>query len=475
VKHGFVVRIAGAVALLALFATAVQARNEHCAGGIQYVSQALRDKDKGNTDDYLREMNKAVFQLNQCATDDPNDFEAMGYLAWAYAELDSDRAAGPWFQKAIDGLGSKGDKKKLDVVTTNRRSYWVKAFNAGVGKMKDAGALVEADKNMMPEAQKKYASAINDFDNALALDPGDPSPLKNKATAYTLMGQDDKAEQVYMDAARKAPSDTTLMAAVRAIRNDRAMKLIDKGDYDGAITALQALAKEEPGNSSRFGGLGDAYFEQARHAKADSAAKRGFRLAGDAYAKASDLNKNESTLAFNAGIAYYNCHEYGLAEPMFRRASSLKPDNLDALCYLGATLAANKKYDESGKVFTTALAQSPKEPTVHRMLGFAYNFAGNGPKASEEYLIRKALEDGKAEADAGATAKAATGAPAKLREGSGMPDQISDWELKSDTGQTQKIATWFYWAKKKAYHFSGADLVAQSDWNALSLVPAAGK
>lgn len=474
-KHRFLIRLASIAALVALLAPAAEARNEHCAGGIQYVSQALRDKDKGNTEDYQREMNKAVVQLNQCATDDPNDFEALGYLAWAYAELDSCKAAGPWFQKAIDGLNAKGDKKKLDIVSTNRRSYWVKAFNAGVGKMKDASALVEADKNMMPEAQKKYASAINDFQNALALDPSDASPLKNIATAYTLSGQDDKAEQVYLDAAKKAPNDTSLMAAVRAIRNDRAMKLIDKGDYDGALTALQALAKEEPTNPSRFGGLGDAYFEQARHAKADSAAKRGFRLAGDAYARASDLNKNESTLAFNAGISYYNCHEYGLAEPMFRRASTLKPDNLDALTYLGATLAANKKLDEAAKVFTTALAASPKEPTVHRMLGFAYNFAGNGPKASEEYLVRKALEEGKAEADAAATAKAATGAPGKLREGSGVPDQISDWELKADNGQTQKISTWFYWAKKKAYHFSGSDLLAQSDWSALNLAPAAGK
>ena len=84
----------GAPAVLAgalLFALAgiAEARNPHCAGGIQYVVQAMKDKDKGNTDDYQREINKAVQQLEQCSSEDPNDLEALGYLGWAYAEVDS--------------------------------------------------------------------------------------------------------------------------------------------------------------------------------------------------------------------------------------------------------------------------------------------------------------------------------------------------------------------------------------------------
>ena len=63
-----------------------EARNPHCAGGIQYVVQGLNDKNKGNFDDYKREMQKAVQQLEQCASEDPADLEAVGYLGWAYAE-----------------------------------------------------------------------------------------------------------------------------------------------------------------------------------------------------------------------------------------------------------------------------------------------------------------------------------------------------------------------------------------------------
>ena len=51
-----------AMAVLVLAGTA-EARNPNCAGGIQYLVQALRDKDKGNLEDYRREIFKAVDRL----------------------------------------------------------------------------------------------------------------------------------------------------------------------------------------------------------------------------------------------------------------------------------------------------------------------------------------------------------------------------------------------------------------------------
>ena len=109
---------AGTMAVLLFGASLASARNPHCAGGIQYVVQGLKDKDAGNAEDYSREMNKAVDQLTQCSTEDPADLEAVGYLGQALAELDSCGPSGAAFQKAIEGLTAKGDKKKLDVVVT---------------------------------------------------------------------------------------------------------------------------------------------------------------------------------------------------------------------------------------------------------------------------------------------------------------------------------------------------------------------
>src|SRR5882672_11565091 len=127
-----------AAMVVMLASVAAWARNPHCAGGIQYLNQAQGDKQKGNTEDYLRERQKAVDQLRACASEDPTDFEGIGYLGWAYGEIDSMCAAGKAFQIAIDGLTSKGDKKKADMVTNNRESFWATAFNKGIASINSA-------------------------------------------------------------------------------------------------------------------------------------------------------------------------------------------------------------------------------------------------------------------------------------------------------------------------------------------------
>src|SRR5215813_13234653 len=152
----------------ALVVGTAEARNPHCAGGIQYVVQAMRDKDKGNTEDYTREINKAVQQLEQCSSEDPADGEAIGYLGWAYCEVDSPGPAGKAFEASIKALQTKGDLKKVDWVTSNRTSYWARWFNDGIAKIQSAQQLYpdfcknvgnDADKSQKQEAAKSYEAA----------------------------------------------------------------------------------------------------------------------------------------------------------------------------------------------------------------------------------------------------------------------------------------------------------------------------
>src|SRR5205085_10775299 len=78
VKRTTIATTLGAALSLVAFVGAAQARNMHCAGGIQYVVQGMNDKTRGSLDDYKREMTKAVQQLEQCASEDSADYEAMG-------------------------------------------------------------------------------------------------------------------------------------------------------------------------------------------------------------------------------------------------------------------------------------------------------------------------------------------------------------------------------------------------------------
>ena len=52
-----------AALLIGVAAGPAQARNPHCSGGILYVTQGMRDKDKGDREGYERQMHKAVMEL----------------------------------------------------------------------------------------------------------------------------------------------------------------------------------------------------------------------------------------------------------------------------------------------------------------------------------------------------------------------------------------------------------------------------
>jgi len=446
------------------------ARNPNCAGGIQYVVQGMRDKEKGNLEDYRREMLKAVDRLVQCSGEDPADLEALAYLGWAYAEIDSAGPAGQAFQKAIDGMKAKGDKK-LEWAQNNRESYWAKNFNDGVAKIQ-AGQSVypdftkepadDAEKSLKAEAAAKYGEAIDALNRATLLKPGDARTARNLGTVYAYMGDYVKAESVLREGLQSAPADTDLVSAVQLVRRQYANKLIDEKKYDEAIGFFSDLLKGSPDDGDLHLGLADAYFKRA-FARDGDAKKADFKAAGEEYGKAATFKGGEADMLFNSGLSYQNAMEYSLAEGQWREFLKLKPDDTDAMSALGSCLAELKKFDEAAAVLNKAVTLKPKEKNLHRQLGAVYAKAESNDLSTGEVMVYLALNTGvpaenPAEAAAKAAPKSAAGA---VLASQGAPEELRFWE-----GQGQKFETWFYWGKKVAYTFSGAVQVARCDWGA---------
>lgn len=468
------VATASAAALL-LVAAAASARNMHCAGGIQYVTQGMHDKDAGNLEDYSREMNKAVRELTSCAGEDPNDLDALGYLGWAYAELDSAGPAGAAFGKAIDGLVAKGDKKKADQWQTNRESYWARAYNDGIKKIGDAQAVwpdyaktPSADeKAQKDEATKLYEGAILSLTRAKLLKPAHALTIRNLATAYALMGRLDEAEVVLKNGQTEAASDTAvhgLADALHILRANKASVLLDAKNYDAAIPAYQDLVKLEPENPDALMGLGSAFFGRAK-TKQDAAQRADFKAAAEAYAKAFALKPSSTDLGFNAALAYQYAGELAMSEAEWRLVLKQNPDDPEALSSLGSTLADMQKFDEAIQVLQRAVNLKPDNKTYFRQLGAVYSKAGNNAKSTEMLMVYMALNTGKTGADAAAAAKTPkAGSPAASTLASmGAPESVYQWE-----SDGRKLQTWMYTAKKQAFTFdsgAGMTLVQKSDWS----------
>jgi len=462
-----------ALSLCGLAASAAEARNPHCAGGIQYVVQGLRDKDKGNTEDYQRQMGKAIDQLSLCATEDPADLEAIGYLGWAYAEVDSAGPAGEAFDKAIAGLSAKGDKKKLDIVVNNRESYWAKAFNEGIKEINNAQAAYEnfakppaddAEKELKAQAQKSYDAALLWLTRAKLLRQGHAGTLRNIATAHALMGDFDKAEATLVNGIQEAAADTavgTIKETLRQVRANKAGQLLEAKQFDQAIAYYTELAKAEPTNADHLRGLGSALTSRAQ---TKEAAQRGpdWKASAEAYQKAVALDPKDADLQYMAGQAFSKAGDHATAEGFWRQAVALKPDDLDAVRELSICLSELKKYSEAVTVIGDAIGKHPEEKNLYQAMGTVYNKAGDTKKTTQLYMVFLAMSRGAVKPGAEAADAAKAGSAAANTKGSlGTPDKAYEWETDG-----QKLVTWAYFGKKQAYTFEQVSmgLIQKSDW-----------
>jgi Flp pilus assembly protein TadD len=465
--HSFASLVA-AVATLACLAWAgsALARNPHCAGGIQYVVQGLKDKERGNTEDYEREMRKAIDQLSLCSTEDPADFEALGYLGWAYAEVDSAGPAGEAFQKAIAAAQAKGDKRKVEVIVANRDHYWSIAYNDGIKNIQDGQQFADAEAKA--EAHEAFAKAATALMKAKLLRPGHAQTIRNLATAYAMDDDFERAEGVLRNGQTEAAQDTSvgqLGEALRTVRANKANALLSANKIDEAIAYYADLTKQEAGNSDLWMGLGNAYFKRAE-TKTDAERKADFKSSADAYAKAFELRSDDSNLVFNAALAYQYAGELASAEAMWRAVLKKTPEDSDALSSLGSVLADEKKFDDATQVLLRAISIKPEEKVYYRQLGAVYSKAGNNPKSTEMLIVYMAMSKGTVAADPAGTAKAAKAgsAAANTLAAMGNPDKVLNWE---DTGGGGALQTWIYGAKRQAFTFNTAGLLVQkSDWSA---------
>lgn len=459
------VAAAAIVAGLAWSGTAL-ARNPHCAGGIQYVVQGLKDKEKGNTEDYERQMRKAVDQLTLCASQDPADFEGLGYLGWALAEVGQAAPAGEAFAKALAAARAKGDKKKAEAIAANRDHYWSVAYNDGIKNIQDGQQYAEAEAKT--EAHAALTKAVEALDKARLLRPGHAQTIRNLATAYAMDENYEKAEEVLRAGQTEAAQDTSVGQLAESLRNVRANKanaLLGANKFEEAIAYYTDLTKQEAGNSDLWMGLGNAYFKRAE-TKTDDARKADFKGSADAYARAFQLRPDDANLVFNAALAYQYAGELPLAEAQWRAVLAKSPDDSDALSSLGSVLADQKKFDDATQVLLRAIALKPQEKVYFRQLGAVYSKAGNNAKSTEMLILYMAMSKGTPAADAAGTAKGAkAGSPAaNTLAAMGNPDQVLQWD---DTSGGGALQTWVYGARKLAFTFNAAGQVVQkSDWTA---------
>lgn len=146
-------------------------------------------------------------------------------------------------------------------------------------------------------------------------------------------------------------------------------------DLDGAIATLNGLVKSRPHRIEAVVELGDLYRREKR-----------FADAADAYSQVigtiKDPSASDWTLFYSRGVAYERNKQWDKAEPDFKKALELSPDQPYVLNYLAYTWVERREnLDQALKMLNSAVEQRPEEGFIVDSLGWAYFQLGSFDKA----------------------------------------------------------------------------------------------
>jgi tetratricopeptide (TPR) repeat protein len=158
-----------------------------------------------------------------------------------------------------------------------------------------------------------YDRAIQDTDQAILLNPNEPSFYYTSGLAYKKRGDFDRAIQDFNEAIRLNPN-------FERAYYDRGNAYIDKEEYDRAIQEFNEAIRLNPNNANNYNNRGVAYKMKGDYSRAIQD-----------YNQAIHLNSNDTIAYFNRGDAYFAQSNLTAAIADFEYTISATPSSSSAV------------------------------------------------------------------------------------------------------------------------------------------------
>lgn len=298
------------------------------------------------------------------------------YGAFLLAQQQSERAVS-LFQGIIDAVqqGGRLDEVRQGVGTaiaeTDLWRAWIGLARAQqqLGRFDEALQAAQEGEALRPDVPA-FALQIGDilraagrFDEALAAYAraasfsASTTPLTRQGDLYLRLGQADRALDAYEAALALAPGDADALlglAQAYALRGGG----VDQADFANAETRIRRAAQLAPDNVNVTLALGDLYTAYGRHGDAADQYRQALAAQPDNILAQDRL---ASALLADGQL------EEALQEQLRRLA--LKPGDRGALLGLAITYRALARPDDAEAAYRQLLEQSPNDPAVLIALG----------------------------------------------------------------------------------------------------------
>lgn len=167
---------------------------------------------------------------------------------------------------------------------------------------------------------------------------------------------------------------TPVTAAEQKDAEKEAREMYEEGNYQDAISYLQALLKKEPNNPVYWGRLGSAYAQLNNFKESTAALKQAIKLDP----------KNVQAM-YNLSIVYSENGSHKEAQKIIQQALKLNPKNAMLQASLGNVLIDEQKYDKAKKVYEQIVEAKPDFDVGHFNLGVINYQSRNLDDAKKNY------------------------------------------------------------------------------------------
>ncbi len=257
----------------------------------------------------------------------------------------------------------------------------IEALRESIGKGEEIAPMVANPADGASEILVNLATALNRgggepfvrlyLEYALALKPDSDIALVQIAGVAEQMKDSERAISYYRRVADSSPYKQVAELQL-------GLNLADLGRNDEAIEHLQALVEARPDEMRGYLALGGVY-----------GSKENWRASADLYDRAVErLTEPEPAdwnIFYQRGIAYERLREWNEAEPNFRRALELNPDQPQVMNYLGYSwVDKNMNLEEALEMIQKAVELRPSDGYIVDSLGWAYYKLGRFEDAVRE-------------------------------------------------------------------------------------------
>ena len=294
-----------------------------------------------------------------------------------------------WMRAAESYAGflARGGKKKEALAVLDRADDFaagrlpIAALREKINKGEKIPLLVAGPSDGAAEILLNLSTALNRgggepfvqlyLQYALALKPQSDELLVQLAAVAEQKQNGEEAIELY----RRVPATSPLK---RLSELQLGLNLADLKRHEEAIQHLKALVEANPDDMRGYLALGGVY-----------ASTDNFRAAAEVYDKAVEKLKTPTNANWNVfyqrGIAYERLKEWPKAEPNFRQALKMFPNQPQVLNYLGYSwVDMNINLDEGLAMIKQAVDLRPSDGYIVDSLGWAYYRLGRYDDAVRE-------------------------------------------------------------------------------------------